>query len=237
MLHAIFRHYNHNDNVVEINVEDPAPAFVQLRNMVDYERFVQSHRTWFQCIDDNNNNNNNHNDVSDPNFFTPLKESQAVEISKLSKTTTQQVHIVYELDKLQQLQDFLQQQQDGHAPVVVGGNDDLIFTRFRLLVKSRLNKHHREEIGACNDKTLAKALLAQFFDQVHDQYRTILHAVAKRQRAALEPTDLSTSNTTSINTMPTTQHKKEDIRPRSVASGTLGEIASKTKWQGAPLQH
>jgi hypothetical protein len=227
MLHAIFHYYNNNNNsntdtgnVVEINVEDPAPGFVQLRNTVDYERFLQSKRTWFQCIDHQKNNKSNH--VSDPNFFTPLKESQALEITKISKTTTLQVHIVYELDKLQQLQEYLQTNQ---LERVDGGDDDerllLLFTRFRVMVKSRLNKHHREEMGACNDKTQAKALLAQFFEHVHEQYRSILHGVAKRRNP---PVVSNSSIATTTTTTTTTIDKKDEISPRSVtSSGTSGE--------------
>jgi len=46
MLHAVHDYFSRDDvdaiaDVVEINVEDPAPGFTSLRNCVDYERFLQ----------------------------------------------------------------------------------------------------------------------------------------------------------------------------------------------------
>jgi histone acetyltransferase 1 len=141
--------------VVEINVEDPAPAFATLRIAVDFERFLRSGRTWFT----------NDVSVSDENFFVPLKETKAQHATIVSRTTAKQLHHVYELDKLYQL---IKRSESMDASLE---------KRYRLMVKQRLNKQNREELSACVSKQAAQSLLAAMFDEVYREYRQILERV------------------------------------------------------------
>jgi histone acetyltransferase 1 len=169
MLHCVFDLANGADsvlvhkrsnvcwsNVVEINVEDPAPAFATLRIAVDFERFLQSGRTWF---------NGNDRSVSDIDFFVPLKETEAQRTTIESRTTAKQLHHVYELDKLYQLSKLSERM------------DASLEKRFRLMVKQRLNKQNREELSGCVSKQAAQSLLAAMFDEVYREYRQILERV------------------------------------------------------------
>jgi hypothetical protein len=66
------------------------------------------------------------------------------------------------------------------------GNDNLedLEKRYRLAVKKRLNKVHREEfLGACRNKEEMKAALGKLYDETLQGYRVILASVQRQQRA------------------------------------------------------
>lgn len=158
MLHAVFqlpKETATGDPIVEINVEDPAPGFAAMRNRVDLERFLADKNGWFESID-----------IRDANFFEPLKETVAVEVATRARITPRQVHVVYELHKLQQLNDYVSTR-----------NREEFEKKFRLMVKKRLNKQHREELGACRTKTEMQEMLSKLFDECFEQYRKILGSV------------------------------------------------------------
>jgi hypothetical protein len=64
-------------------------------------------------------------------------------------------------------------------------NDNLedLEKRYRLAVKKRLNKVHREELGACRNKEEMKAALGKLYDETLQGYRVILASVQRQQRA------------------------------------------------------
>ena len=91
--------------IVEVNVEDPSPAFVALRNRIDYEllkdyalsrSFHLPRRLCFDSTDAQI--------IRDDSYFTPLADSEVTYIGVMARITPSQVHIVYELCKLECLQ-------------------------------------------------------------------------------------------------------------------------------------
>lgn len=145
------------EDIVEINVEDPAPAFAILRIVVDLERFLSCGRSWFVGIEKLS--------VTDASFFASLKDSEAIRVTAVARTTAKQVQIIYELHKLLQLR------QSAESTALE------LKKRFRLMVKQRLSKQHREELSACQDKQVMHALLGKMFNETFRQHQVILHAV------------------------------------------------------------
>jgi histone acetyltransferase 1 len=134
--------------IVEVNVEDPAPAFSHLRLLVDYERYLG--RT-APCFDPDG---------------TPRPEAQ-----EQTPTTTQQLQRVYEIDQLQQLLlSHPAEWEDDPARQV--DPQDAPWKRFRLSIKRRLHQEHHEELP--EDKTEQKRRLEERYQQVVRQYRKIL---------------------------------------------------------------
>jgi GNAT superfamily N-acetyltransferase len=84
MLHAV--HDLAHDDVAQVNVEDPAPAFCALRNRVDYERFVAAKPPWF------------------PTGQATLSDDVAQAAARRAKITVRQVHLVHEMHAWRQLQ-------------------------------------------------------------------------------------------------------------------------------------
>jgi len=145
MLHAVFgicSHADNNNNIVEVNVEDPAPAFSSLRDVVDWERYQQTGRQWF--VDDKRFACCH--DIAKAEFFAALKESDALEITTVALTTARQIQTVHELDRLHRLQEYLQQAsgKDSAANRIDDEQRELLEKRFRLMVKQRLNRQNRE---------------------------------------------------------------------------------------------
>jgi histone acetyltransferase 1 len=143
--------------IVELNVEDPAPGFTALRNRVDYELLVKSMETgkepwlpekyWKNITFD------------DSNYFQSLVESDAVAAAAIGRVTPKQVHIALELYRF-------------HA--IRSKTDETTMTHFRLSVKKRLLKTHQEEVGACSTKEGRQTLLAALFDDLLQVYQQIL---------------------------------------------------------------
>jgi histone acetyltransferase 1 len=162
--------YKDDTKIVQINVEDPAPGFVALRNKVDYQ-LVRQHLEWFPTKPSK---------IGHADFFTPLIEIQAQAASALAKITPRQMHLCHELTKLQAVQQQQQQQQQQGATCTSGKTmiqkDDEMEKQFRLLVKKRLNKEHREEMSALPTKAGKQAFLAKLFDKELKHYELILRA-------------------------------------------------------------
>jgi len=174
MLHTVFdvcaAACDDSKKIVEINVEDPAPAFSALRDVVDWERYLRAGKQWFH--NDSSNSGSRCQDITDAAFFATLKESEALEITAQALTTVRQVQTVYELDRLQRLQQHLQSTTNL-------GNDvarELLEKRFRLMVKQRLKNQNREDILAqCgDDKAAIRELLSEMFDTVYSKYTALL---------------------------------------------------------------
>lgn len=154
-------------SIVEINVEDPAPAFVALRNRVDYQRFLEAKADgegWFGSAVDSFR----HTDVSGSDFFTPLPDSILNAASAKAKITPRQVQVVYELLRLHQLQTY--------RDTADKSKTEALEKRYRLLVKKRLQREYREDIGACNNKVEMKLFLTKLYEQTRQQHETIIRS-------------------------------------------------------------
>jgi histone acetyltransferase 1 len=165
------------NTIVLINVEDPAPAFVALRNKVDFCH-VQNHMEWLKPPPTDNTKDHVGVVVSvtDEHFFTALPESHAISISAKAKIIPRQVHLVQEMLKLKALLEYTTS-----VPAAGGNEDDerntmrdLLEKRFRLMVKKRLNKECREELSGLATLPEKQALLAKEFDRQLKQYESIL---------------------------------------------------------------
>eukprot|EP00977_Amphora_coffeiformis_P014916 scaffold4244_cov167-Amphora_coffeaeformis.AAC.29 len=143
-------------SIVEINVEDPAPGFVALRNLVDYERYEMAKKSsedWLKdcCLD-----------VGKEGFFDLLPESTARELSRMSKLTVQQMQVVYEIDRLHKIQKAGETHSHQYEK------------KYRLMVKKRLNRDHNEDISACGNKDAMKQLLSELYQEQRTMYDGIL---------------------------------------------------------------
>ena len=163
-----------DDPIVELNVEDPAPAFVALRNRVDYERLlhfqskakdssldVPTILTSFQDMQ-----------VDHKDYFVPPKEDDIVALASFLKVTPKQARIVCEMTKLRTMQVSTENHHHDNAQA-----DDHLAKQFRLMVKKRLNKEHREDLSACRNKQEMQQHLSTLFDELHDHYIRILKSV------------------------------------------------------------
>lgn len=163
---------NNEPPIVQVNVEDPAPAFQALRTAVDYECFLKS--GWFQ---DGKNDNINMK-ADDQNCFVPLAEAQALSVASLAKITTEQVRVVYEIHKLKVLEDHLEMTDD-----LSGSSSGELQKKYRLMVKKRLKSKMIEELATCHNKAEMQEMLSEAYENVAKQYQTVLARVAKRSHA------------------------------------------------------
>jgi histone acetyltransferase 1 len=141
--------------IVELTVEDPGPGFTALRNRVDYElmlkSFDSSETSWLPDTFWKNVT------PSDSIFFEPLGDAEAITAAAIGRVTPKQIQIAYELYRLNALT------QDGS-----------LMKRYRLMVKKRLLKAHREELGVATTKEARRELLGSLFDHVFATYTLIL---------------------------------------------------------------
>jgi len=185
MLHAVHDEYlaagkarraTGYDPVVQINVEDPAPGFCLLRLGVDYERFLRKQRElkkeWFwnrnlfaECMVANNKKQKG---------FAPLPESRAAQAAAELKITSKQIHCIYELDTLSQIEEYRKNLASSSTPDDVAAIEELE-KGYRLMVKKRLNRLHQEEMAAvCRSKKEMQDYLTQLFDEKLAEYRSVL---------------------------------------------------------------
>jgi GNAT superfamily N-acetyltransferase len=179
------------ESLVEVNVEDPAPGFTALRNRVDYVRFRQHHNCMDSDTDDNEGcrepwidclpvtfSTSNASKVI--NFLTPLTDAQITEGATRAKITARQIQIVYEVWQL----DCLQRHTAAAAKDNTMDNSQDLEKMYRLSVKKRLNKAHREELGACRNKDEMKVALAELYDETLQGYQAILTSLQRQRERA-----------------------------------------------------
>jgi histone acetyltransferase 1 len=152
-------------DIVQVNVEDPAPAFVALRNKSDYHLVQQNGQElgWPGWKEESCQ--------LDASFFTSLTDAQALDLSAKLKITPQQIHIVNDLIKLKALHDSAENPDE---------KEQDLERLFRLMVKKRLNKEHREELGGLGSKEEQKAMLAELFEARLKGYEGILKSKKTR---------------------------------------------------------
>ncbi|CAB9528065.1 Histone acetyltransferase type B catalytic (Partial), partial [Seminavis robusta] len=107
--------------------------------------------------------------VTDPEFFGALSDTQLVQAAATAKIIPRQVQIVMELYKLQQLQEYLHFTTNNSA-----SHKQELEKRFRLMVKKRLNKEHREDLSRFRTKAEKQAFLEQEFQKCLAGYNEIL---------------------------------------------------------------
>ena len=162
--------------MVQVNVEDPAPGFVALRNKVDL-KFLADHPQWWPVSYSSGS-------LDDKEYFSALLDGHATEVSSKAKITTRQVQIVNELIKLKALLQLQGRLPDDVSNVsgasskqeTTKSSHGELETRFRLVVKKRLNRENREEMNAYPTKEEKKAFLAKLFDKEYQAYLALVGA-------------------------------------------------------------
>jgi histone acetyltransferase 1 len=149
--------YEAGETIVQLNVEDPAPGFIALRNKVDMAMIAENHKKWWPA-------SATEVSIIDYDFFRSLTESEAVEISALAKITPRQIHIVNELIKLQ----AVLAHEDNESSM------EALNRKYRLLVKRRLLKDHREDWNAIPTRDERKAFMAKLFEEQYKLYQRLL---------------------------------------------------------------
>ncbi|KAK1745030.1 histone acetyltransferase type B catalytic subunit [Skeletonema marinoi] len=148
-------------DIVEVNVEDPAPGFVALRDSVDYKRFVlllESMRDTIDKLPDLKYLQKY--PVTSKEYFQPAPDG-GLSLASLLKITKRQTEVMYEIYKLAAVAKWKHGSKD-NAQI------QQVETNYRLMIKKSLKSHRTEELGACEGgKEEQKALLAKWFDQTH----------------------------------------------------------------------
>ncbi|VEU41359.1 unnamed protein product [Pseudo-nitzschia multistriata] len=158
-------------NIVQVNVEDPAPAFIALRNSMDWNLVREHHQEW-NWPQKGSLREENSKMVAPADelvlFFSAMTEKEAMEVSTKARITPKQIHLTNELLKLQAVRNFLDEE------TVSSGDKEAIERYFRLMVKRRLNKDHRDELLELPSKDDQKARLAALFAEEVKGYERIL---------------------------------------------------------------
>lgn len=161
--------------IVEVNVEDPAPGFVALRDSVDYQRFVSL------CSPSTNEGNGsekanldylNENDVTKKEYYLPISEENLLKVAEALKVTKRQAQVVHEVYKLAKVEEWKRSlSKDANDTELI----EDIEKNYRLMVKKSLRSYRLEELGACDgDKEKQKALLGEWFEETLSHYRRLL---------------------------------------------------------------
>mmetsp|Transcript_8554 Transcript_8554/g.20607 ORF Transcript_8554/g.20607 Transcript_8554/m.20607 type:complete len:182 (+) Transcript_8554:171-716(+) len=155
-----------DQEIVQINVEDPAPGFVALRNKIDW-KLLKDHPEYWPGT---------HKKVGivDEAFFASISEAEAIQVGANAKITPHQIHIVNELQKLEALHSAADaDNNDDNGTTSVVSKEELE-RRYRLLVKRRLNRDNREDLSSFATKDAKKAYLAKLFDEQLTLYNKLL---------------------------------------------------------------
>jgi histone acetyltransferase 1 len=186
MLRSLYQYVD--TDVVEINVEDPSFKFTILRNRMDYELLRQNimdtcnattaNTTNEQIIIEDNKTPRilpikyttypSSNIDDDPSsVFLTLTESDCIQAGKVARITYHQIHVAYEIYKLSVLEEKLK---------VINDNDtkERWGKEYRLMVKRRLLRTHKEELGGLQTKEERQQKLETIFQTLLNQYREIL---------------------------------------------------------------
>ena len=101
----------------------------------------------------------------------PPPESDAVSEAAKLRTTPQQIYIAYELCKLEVMnRKITTMREQGDASTAI----ELLEKKYRIMVKKRLLKLHREELGACAGKEEQKAKLSDLFEKTMQLFKTLV---------------------------------------------------------------
>ena len=151
--------------VVELNCEDPAPSFQQLRTLVDYNQFVRDGRQWSFLAATTTTT------PTDDAFFTPLRDAMAQQCTTVhTLTTAKQIQLVHEIEVLRRLREFL----SATTATTASEQRDALETKYRLMVKQRLHRQHQEELGTYPTKEERQRRLGELFDESLHMYERVL---------------------------------------------------------------
>ena len=164
MLHALYQHYDRDSNIVEINVEDPVPAFTYLRLLVDYERYQTHCPEGFQTTTAAVT-------IHDEAFFKGWNNvKMLLPFQTILKTTMVQIQMIYEIEKLRHLQIYNQEHCHDDNRMM-----ELFTKRYRLMVKQRLYEQNKESL----DERNKKQQLDVMYRKLQQQYEHILSKTLK----------------------------------------------------------
>ncbi|KAL7473884.1 hypothetical protein ACHAXS_014378 [Conticribra weissflogii] len=171
--------------IVEVNVEDPSPGFVALRDYVDYQRFVS-------LVTEKKNDGGGIagkgtpydfayltiHPITSKEYFDPISDGNLQSVASLLKITKGQSQIVHEMHKLAQLEAWKQELLNCSETANHQKKNSAIEaaeTNFRLMVKRSLRTKRKEELGAClGGKEEQKALLSKWFDETLLHFRGLM---------------------------------------------------------------
>jgi hypothetical protein len=145
-----------------------APGYEHLRILVDYERYLQSNKSWFHSHADLTSVNMNLDDLIAS--FRSLSEREASEIAAKAFTTPKQSMIIFELDRLSNFVAMSHNQTSEEA-------NEKLFKSWRLMVKHRLLCQETESLHSCSSKQAMKDMIADMFNETYNRYMKILKQV------------------------------------------------------------
>ncbi|KAL7513410.1 hypothetical protein ACHAXN_010457 [Cyclotella atomus] len=160
LMNEIYAHSNgcvDGVKIVEINVEDPAPAFVALRDSFDFRRFedfIESSDFADSSIGD------------DDEFFTALPDDSLEFVASMLNITKRQVEIANEMHKLHELENW---KKNADSSLIAEKE-----TQYRLMVKKALRNRRKEELGACPSKEEMKVILEKWYQETVSHYKKLL---------------------------------------------------------------
>eukprot|EP00978_Attheya_sp_CCMP212_P047428 scaffold421364_cov71-Attheya_sp.AAC.1 len=158
------------DKIAEINVKDQAPAFVCLRDRIDFELLKKSIQTETPLLPSCYSGT----DVMHQSLFTPLSETDTVDIGTKGRVTHCQVQITFELLQLDTLEQEVDQRGKGDTQDKASCASSLqkncktLEKRYRLIMKKRLLKTHCEELGGYTDNKEKQAKLNELYEETFE---------------------------------------------------------------------
>mmetsp|Transcript_15571 Transcript_15571/g.29369 ORF Transcript_15571/g.29369 Transcript_15571/m.29369 type:complete len:608 (-) Transcript_15571:649-2472(-) len=172
-----------HDDIVEVNVEDPAPGFTYMRDSMDYCLFeqlfvVDKERRTEEIQEILNQYLPNDEKVLS---WKPLTDHHATILAAEAKITKVQIQIAYEIYKLARMNIMIREEEmkwkkgDQSDTGSIEDKRSSLFREYRLMVKKRLNHAYKEEIGAYgSSKAEKQAKLSEIFEDTYHKYYTIL---------------------------------------------------------------
>jgi len=199
MLHSVhdyaFRNRKYNsydkeipsDMIWEINVEDPAPAFVRLRDAVEYQRFiplVDSAKYGPEALAAKGGDVPDctylNDEVTDKWYFDPVLDEHLLPVAEYLKITKRQCQKIHDIHKLSEIEIWKDRLDCTLVNDIDGSKKaqyiDEVETKYRLMVKKSLKQLRIEELSAACGKEEQKALLGKWFDETLSHYRRVLKA-------------------------------------------------------------
>jgi histone acetyltransferase 1 len=165
--------YQDHETIVQVNVEDPSPGFTLLRNAMDLKFLtLKDHLHWWPA--NTMVHRSSSTDATTTSLlmesqeaFVALDEKTALHVAAKARILPRQVQLVNEMVNFQLLRQASSTTKEQQS------NEDLE-KRFRLMIKGRLNREHREDISEYPSKDDKKAYLNRLYDEEIKPYETWL---------------------------------------------------------------
>mmetsp|Transcript_2150 Transcript_2150/g.3091 ORF Transcript_2150/g.3091 Transcript_2150/m.3091 type:complete len:525 (-) Transcript_2150:52-1626(-) len=159
--------------IVEVNVEDPALSFQALRNKADYELFKENfemYGSWEALSPVDNEQLFLPSMYYDHESFQTLKKKDTIVAATKAKLSKLQIHVAYEIFKLSSRDKLISSLPSTSAKEDIAQ----IEKKYRLMVKKRLNIFYAEDIGAFATTEAKKQKLGLLFEETLIKYERIL---------------------------------------------------------------